>query len=122
MNSHGDERKISLKEELSPGTAEEMIRLCRDFPLTVLKVTFWNNFPPWEVPERRINDNLGLFVDSGFLRFRTGGEERILSRGDQFLGLASVGKMLHASGNDEIHSCEDLLCFAGLFLRDHQFL
>lgn len=82
MNSHGDERKISLKEELSPGTAEEMIRLCRDFPLTVLKVTFWNNFPPWEVPERRINDNLGLFVDSGFLRFRTGGEERILSRGD----------------------------------------
>jgi len=71
MNSHGDERKISLKTELSPATAEEIIRLCHDFPLTVLKVTFWNNYPPWEVPERRINDNLGLFVDSGFLRFRT---------------------------------------------------
>lgn len=82
MNSHGDERKISLKTELSPATAEEIIRLCHDFPLTVLKVTFWNNYPPWEVPERRINDNLGLFVDSGFLRFRTGGVERILCRGD----------------------------------------
>ena len=82
MNSHGDERKISLKADLSSATAEEITRLCLDLPLTVLKVTYWNNFPPWEVPERRINDNLGVFVDSGFLRFRTGGAERILKRGD----------------------------------------
>ena len=82
MNSHGDERKISLKAELSPAAAEEIARVCLDFPLTVLKVTYWNNFPPWEVPERRINDNLGLFVESGALRFRTGGREQILRRGD----------------------------------------
>ena len=82
MNQFGDERKLTLRERISPDTAEIIRRICDDIHPVMLGVTRWECFAPWQVPERRICDNFLLAVVSGEEQVSVCGVRRILRRGD----------------------------------------
>ncbi len=79
---YGDERKLRLEHVMSDETAGTLQALLADFDLTVLGVTFWNCFRPWQVPVRRISDNFLFFVTSGEELCSVDGVERVLRRGE----------------------------------------
>lgn len=78
----GGDKKISLKEDISPELAELIERIWNNMPFTVLDIAYWNCVEPWNILDREISDNFCVCVESGAMRFRCGDEEQILRRGD----------------------------------------
>ncbi len=82
MNQFGDERKISLTSRLTPAQAEAAKFLCDEVQPVMLGVALWECCEPWQVPERRINDNFILAVRHGEEAVTVNGRRAILRRGD----------------------------------------
>ena len=81
-NNIAGAKKLSLKEDISKGQAELMARIWNSMPFSVLDIAYWNCVKPWNILERKINDNFCVFIESGAMRFRYRDEERILQQGD----------------------------------------
>jgi AraC-like DNA-binding protein len=79
---YGNEKKDRLTGLLSPEKQKSMEFLLSEMRFIVLNVSYWHSFPPWNVDERSIFDNLILIVEEGSLEICVNGETRRADPGD----------------------------------------
>lgn len=82
MNQFGDERRQLLSGVYDPEKARLLLHIVRNFHPIILGVSYWHCFRPWQVPERKINDNFFLLAESGEISCSVNGEKKILRRGE----------------------------------------
>ena len=82
MSKFGNEKKVILDSALSVDKSNTFIWLAKSFDPVILKISLWENHPPFHVPPRKINDEFCLFVAEGKCRMTVNQETRILETGD----------------------------------------
>jgi len=79
-SKYGNESKDRLESFLSAGTQAGLANaLAMEF--VVVNASLWRCEAPWNVPERRICDNLALFVADGALDICVEGRKAVLRKG-----------------------------------------
>jgi AraC-like DNA-binding protein len=81
-SKYGNERKDLLETYLSPELQARTEYVLAGLRFIVLNTSLWRCAKPWAVPERRISDNLIVFVMEGRLDVSANGYEGTVSRGD----------------------------------------
>lgn len=77
-----DQEKDRLEDWLSPDRVAESLRMLGGVRFVVLNVSLWRCGVDWNVPERRISDNLLLFSMDGSLRVTVAKRTQTLRPGD----------------------------------------
>lgn len=79
---YGNEHKNHLENYVSQEILNQTATILSTRNFIVLNVSYWSMHVPWNVPERKISDNLIVIVKQGKLKARTGGQSVILAPGD----------------------------------------
>lgn len=76
------EQQISFEKRFSPELPDTLARILQCSPPLVRHMMFWECRRGWNVRERRLSDNLMLFVLEGEEEITVGGDRNRLRRGD----------------------------------------
>ena len=79
---YGNEYKNHLENYVSPEILNQTATILSTRNFIVLNTSYWSMRVPWNVPERKISDNLIVVVKSGKLEAQTNGHSAVLSPGD----------------------------------------
>ena len=79
---YGNEYKNHLEDYVSPEILNQTATILSTRNFIVLNTSYWSMRVPWNVPERKISDNLIVAVKSGKLEAQTNGHSAVLSPGD----------------------------------------
>jgi AraC-like DNA-binding protein len=78
----GNERKDRLESYLDAELQKRMAHMLSEMRFIVLNASLWRCKEPWAVPERRISDNLALFIAEGELDLTIDGKAGVARSGD----------------------------------------
>lgn len=100
MSIYGNEWKCRFENRLSPDRQELIERILKDLYLSVQNISCWQVETPWNVPRRKINDNLLWIVESGEFLADVNGKCYKLLPGEGVMIQEHIPHAFHIAGDE----------------------